>query len=98
MTATTKRLLISESRGDSSRCTPCRGNPDQHATRFRRSVRVWSKTIRISHGSHIATFHTVVNKFEQIHYPREEGLLTQSTTRRLTDPQVHTQLLSHNSQ
>jgi hypothetical protein len=32
MTATNKRLLISESRGDSNRCTPCRGKPDQHDT------------------------------------------------------------------
>jgi hypothetical protein len=31
MTATNNRLLISESRGDSNRCTPCRGKPDQHA-------------------------------------------------------------------
>jgi hypothetical protein len=30
MAATNKRLLISESRGDSNRCTPCRGKPDQH--------------------------------------------------------------------
>jgi hypothetical protein len=27
-----KQLLISESRGDSNRFTPCRGKPDQHAT------------------------------------------------------------------
>jgi hypothetical protein len=53
MTATNKRLLISESRGDSNRCTPCRGKPDQHTTRFPCSVRVWSKTIRISRGPHI---------------------------------------------
>jgi hypothetical protein len=32
MTTTNKRLLISESRSDSNRCTPCRGKPDQHAT------------------------------------------------------------------
>jgi hypothetical protein len=32
MTATNKRLLISKSRGDSNRCTPCRGKPDQHVT------------------------------------------------------------------
>jgi hypothetical protein len=32
MTTTNKRLLISESHGDSNRCTPCRGKPDQHAT------------------------------------------------------------------
>jgi hypothetical protein len=31
MTAINKRLLISESRGDSNRCTPCRGKPEQHA-------------------------------------------------------------------
>jgi hypothetical protein len=31
-TATNKRLLISKSRGDSNRCTPCRAKPDQHDT------------------------------------------------------------------
>jgi hypothetical protein len=31
MTATNKRLLISESHNYSNRCTPCRGKPDQHA-------------------------------------------------------------------
>jgi hypothetical protein len=97
MTATNKQLLISESHGDSNRCTPYRGKPDQHATRFPRSVRVWSMTIRISCSLHIATFRTVVNRFEQIHYTREEGLLTQSTARWLTDPWVHTHLLSRNN-
>jgi hypothetical protein len=67
-------------------------------TRFSRSVRVWSMTIRISHSPHIATFHTVVNRFEQIHCIPEEGLPTQSTARRHSDPRVRTQLLSHNSQ
>jgi hypothetical protein len=67
MAATNNRLLISESRSDSNRCTPCRGKPDQHATRFSRSVRVWSMTIHISHGPHIATSHTTVNRFEQIY-------------------------------
>jgi hypothetical protein len=32
MTATNKQLLISESRSDSNRYTPCRGKPDQHNT------------------------------------------------------------------
>jgi hypothetical protein len=98
MTAINKRVLISESRGNSNWCTPYRGKPDQHVTRFSRSVRVWSKTIRISHGPHIAIFYTVVNRFEQIHCTQEEWLPTQSTTRRLTDPRVHIQLLSHNNQ
>jgi hypothetical protein len=31
-TATNKRLLISESRGDSNRCLPNRGKPNQHDT------------------------------------------------------------------
>jgi hypothetical protein len=30
MTIMNKRLLISESHGDSNWCTPCRGKPDQH--------------------------------------------------------------------
>jgi hypothetical protein len=81
-----------------NRCTPCRGKPDQHATHFPCSVRIWSTTIRISRGPHIATFHTVVNRFEQIHCTREEGLPTQSTARWPSDPRVRTQLLSHNSQ
>jgi hypothetical protein len=98
MTATNKRLLISESHSDSNRCTNYRGKPDQHATRFPRSVHVWSTTIRISCGSHIAIFHTVVNRFEQIHCTREEWLPTQSTARRPSDLRVRTQLLSHNSQ
>jgi hypothetical protein len=98
MTITNKRLLISESRGDSNRYTPCRGKFDQHATHFPRSVRVWSMTMCISRGPHIATFHTVVNIFEQIYCTREEGLPIQSTTRRPSNPRVRTQILSHNNQ
>jgi hypothetical protein len=97
-TATNKRLHISESRSDLNQCTPYRGKPDQHGTRFPRLVHVWSTTIRISRGPHIATFNTVVNRFEQIHCTRDEGLTTQSTARRPSDPRVRTQLLSHNSQ
>jgi hypothetical protein len=59
MTTTNKRLLISESRGDSNRCTPYRGKPDQHTTCFPRSVHIWSKTIRISRGPHIATLRQI---------------------------------------
>jgi hypothetical protein len=72
--------------------------PNQHATRIPRSVRIWSQTIRISRGQHMATFHVVVNRFKQIHYSQEEGLPTQPTARRLTGPRVHTQFLSHNNQ
>jgi hypothetical protein len=53
----------------------------------------WRDVIHISHGPHIATLRTVVNRFEQIHCTREEGLPAQHTARRLTDPRVRTQLL-----
>jgi hypothetical protein len=46
---------------------------DQHVTRIPRSVRVWSQTICISHGPRIATFCVVINRFEQIHYPKKNG-------------------------
>jgi hypothetical protein len=88
MTTTNKWLLISESRSDSNWCTPCRGKPDQHATCFSRSVRVWSKTICISHGPHIATLRKVVNRVKHGHCSWEKGLPTQFTSHRLTDPRV----------
>jgi hypothetical protein len=80
MTVTNKRLLISESHGDSNRCTPYRRNPDQHDTcashtssrtpgiRF-----LWVVPVRdnLSWGT---------DKFGQISL-----LLTQSTARQLTD-------------
>jgi hypothetical protein len=95
MTATNKQLLIFKSRGDSNRCTPCRGKLDQHATyashtslrmpgvRFLRVVPVWGNLSR------------VIDRIEQVHCSREKGLPTQqSTARRLTDPRVRTQLFS----
>jgi hypothetical protein len=98
MTATNKRLLISESHGDLNRCTPGRGKPDQHATRFPRLVRVCSKTIRISRGPHIATLHETQIDLDRSHCSREKGLPTQSTTRQLTDPRIHTQFFSRANQ
>jgi hypothetical protein len=98
MTATNKQLLIFESRGDSNRCTPCRGKPDQHDTyashtsprtsdvRFPRVVLVRGNLSR------------VINRVGQSHCSQEKGLLTQSTARRLTDPRVRTQFLSRANQ
>jgi hypothetical protein len=82
---TNKRLFISESHGDSNRCTPCRGNP------------INTPHSCISCGQRIATFHKVVNSDRQSHCSREKGLPTQSTARRLTDPWVRTQFLSEDS-
>jgi hypothetical protein len=90
-------ILISESYGNSNWCTPCRGKPNQHATRIPCSVRVWSQTIRISCGQCIATFHEVVNSDGQSHRSWEKGLLTQSTARWLINLWVRTQFLSRAS-
>jgi hypothetical protein len=73
ITNTNKQLLISESRDDLNRCTPWRRKPDQHATRFPHSVRVWSTTIRISCGSHIATFHTPSTYLNRSTTPKKKG-------------------------
>jgi hypothetical protein len=74
ITATNKWLLISESCDDSNLCIPYGGRPNQHTKCFPRSIHVGSKTIRISHGQYITTFHTSVNRFEQIHCPWDEWL------------------------
>jgi hypothetical protein len=72
MTATNKRLLISESHDDSNRCTPYRGKPDQHiayashasprmpGVRFLRAVPVHDN------------FSRVVDRVEQGHCSREK--------------------------
>jgi hypothetical protein len=76
MAATNKRLLISESRGDSNRCTPCREKPNQHDTytshtsprtpniRFLRSILV--------HGN----LSRVINKVGRMHWSWEKVLPT----------------------
>jgi hypothetical protein len=55
LTDTNKRLLIWESWRFKSMYTLQR-KLDQHTTHILRSVHVWSSTIRISRGPHIATF------------------------------------------
>jgi hypothetical protein len=73
MTATNKRLLISESRGDSNQCTPYRGKSDQHATRLLRSVCVWSKIIRISRGQRIATLRETLTALDRVTALEKKG-------------------------
>jgi hypothetical protein len=98
MEGTNKQLLITESHGDSNRCTPCRGKPDQHVTYVSHTsprtlgVRfLWVVPVRDN-------LSRVIDRVEQAHCSREKGLLTQSTVRRLTDLQVRTQLLSRANQ
>jgi hypothetical protein len=45
------------------------GKPDQHATCIWCSARVWSQTIRISCGQHIATFLVVPTRSKQASTP-----------------------------
>jgi hypothetical protein len=73
MTATNKWLLISESHGDSNRCAPCRGKPDQHTTRLPHSVCVWSKIIRISHDQHIATLRETPTSLDRVTAPEKRA-------------------------
>jgi hypothetical protein len=87
-------VLISETHGDSNRCTPNMGKPNQHVTRFPHSVYVWPSIICISRGPYIATFRTDPIDLDRSHYSRERGLLTTSPARRLTNPRVPTQFLS----
>jgi hypothetical protein len=68
-----KAVLISESHANSNQCTPCRGKPDQHATRFPRSVRVWPSTIRISHGPHIAALCESSTELDRVTAPEKKG-------------------------
>jgi hypothetical protein len=98
MAVTNKQLLISESRGDSNWCTPCRGKLNQHDTYASHASPHTPGVCFCGQSPYVATFHTFINRLEQIHCPWEEGLPTQSTTHRLTDLWVRTQLLSHNSQ
>jgi hypothetical protein len=76
MAATNTRLLISESRGNSNRCTPYREKPDQHDTytshaspRTPGVCFMWAVHIRgnLSHRS---------NRVGQIHRSREKVIPT----------------------
>jgi hypothetical protein len=75
MTVTNKRLLISESRGDSNRCTPCRGKPDQHAT-YASHASPRTPGVRLLRAVPVrGNLSWVIDKVEQAHCSREEGLL-----------------------
>jgi hypothetical protein len=98
MTATNKRLLISESHGDLNRCTLCRGKSNQHDTyTFHTSPRMpgvrflWAVPIR-------GNLSWVVNRVGQSYCSWEKGFPTQSPARRLTDPHVRTRFLSRANQ
>jgi hypothetical protein len=58
LTTTNKRLLISGTRGDSNRCTPCLGNLI-HTTRMLPAlVHIYHSYASCSQSPYVATFHT----------------------------------------
>jgi hypothetical protein len=61
-TATNKRLLISESRGDSNWCTPYRGKPDQHVT-----------YASCRQSPYVATFHESSTELSRPSAPEKKG-------------------------
>jgi hypothetical protein len=61
-------------------------------------VHVRPAYVSCGRSPYVATFHEVSTDLDRSHCSREKGLLTQSTARRLTDPQVRTQLLYRASQ
>jgi hypothetical protein len=95
MTDTNKRLLISESCGDSNWCTPCRGKPDQHDTYASHAS---PRTPGVCFLRAVPVHGNLSWVIDRSHYSREKGLLTQSTARRLTDQWVRTQFLSQANQ
>jgi hypothetical protein len=98
MTATNKRLLISESCDDSNRCTPCRGKPDQHDT-YASHTSPRMPGVRFLRVVPIrGNLSWVIIKVGQSHCSQEKGLPTQSTTHQLTNPWVRTQFLSQANQ
>jgi hypothetical protein len=98
MTATNKRLLISESRGDSNRCTPYRGNPINTTHTLLTPVHVRPTYASCGRPSYVATFREASTDLDRSYCSREKGLPTQSAARRLIDPRVRTELLSWASQ
>jgi hypothetical protein len=94
MTTTNKWLLISESHGDSNRCTPCRGKPDQYDTYASHA------SLRMSGVRFLRAFPVRGNLLRSLQQRWTEPLLSRKRApdtilaRRLTDPRVHTQFLS----
>jgi hypothetical protein len=78
MTATNKRLLISESHGNSNRCTPCRGKSDQHTT-YASHASPRTPGVSLLRAAPVRdNLSRVIDRVEQAHCSREEGLPTQS--------------------
>jgi hypothetical protein len=96
-TAMNKRLLISESHCDLNRCTPYRETWPTNHTHPTLSLRMVP-----DHTYLTRSMHSNLGRSHQQSWAgpllEKKGLLTQSTTPWLTDPRVHTQVLSRAKQ
>jgi hypothetical protein len=98
ITTTNKRLLISESRGDSNWCTPYRGkNPDQHDTYTSHAGPRTPGVCFLRAASVRGNLSWSLQQRWAEPLLSRKGLPTQSPARRLTDPRVCTQILSRAS-
>jgi hypothetical protein len=99
MRATNKRLLISESHGDSNRCTPYSGKPDQHNTYASHAspcmLGVCLLRVVPIRGNLSCSHQQIWTDPLPL---KKKGSWHTSTARQLTNLWVRTQLLSHNSQ
>jgi hypothetical protein len=84
-------LLIFESRGDSNRCTPCRGNLIHMTCTFFMPVHVHTCTLP---PGGLRMWQPFANHQQRLmdQLPPTKGLQSRSTTRWLTDPRIHTHL------
>jgi hypothetical protein len=73
MTATNKRLLIFESCGDSNRCTPCRGKPDQHNTYASHASPCTPGVRFLRVVPYVVTFHESLTELDIVIAPLKKG-------------------------
>jgi hypothetical protein len=77
---------------------PTGENPTNTTRTLPMSVHVHPTYASYRRSPYVAIFHWTPTYLDRSHCSLEKGLPTQSTARRLTDPRVHTQLLSWTSQ
>jgi hypothetical protein len=70
-TATNKRLLISESRGNSNRCTSCRGKPDQHSHTLPTPVHTRLAYALYGLSPYVTIFHWLPRSRNRLLHPEE---------------------------
>jgi hypothetical protein len=72
-TAMNKRLLISESHGDSNRCTPCKGNLIHMTHMLLTPVHVRHSYISCERSLYVVTFHTDSTELDRFTAPEKNA-------------------------